>query len=175
MKTTKYVVTITYNFDSAYVCVPCKTIEEAKEVYMKLLNEEVKTITNESGYTPSIVYDSDEDITFGVTLIYEEDATLYDAKGNQTNFDMAFYKIMELSNDTYNVTLKLSTTNGSEEYPEYYDLIVDKKIEVSMINKAIEKFKRESVDYSSDDLLVYLKEIFDLDVNPICFDIEINI
>lgn len=43
----EYIVVITYNFDTDFVAVKCKTYEEAVEKLNELLNEEIETVKRE--------------------------------------------------------------------------------------------------------------------------------
>ena len=49
-----YIFTITYNFDTDSVVRKCETKEETLKIMHEYLNEEIKTIKNESEYTPSV-------------------------------------------------------------------------------------------------------------------------
>lgn len=49
-----YTMTITYNFDTHYVCECFKTKEDALKEMNRLLKEEVDTIVNECGYEPEV-------------------------------------------------------------------------------------------------------------------------
>lgn len=91
----EYIVVITYNFDTDFVAVKCKTYEEAVEKLNELLNEEIETVKRENEYTPSVLRFTDDD----VTLVYESGYTL-DLKNVSTREyflqDCAFYKIIEV-------------------------------------------------------------------------------
>lgn len=86
-----FIFSITYNFDSAYICRLFNTEQKAIECLKKYLEEEIKIVRKESEYEPSVLKDNDTEIT----LIYEENALMYDEYGNRTTYDMAFYKVME--------------------------------------------------------------------------------
>lgn len=91
----EYIVVITYNFDTDFVAVKCKTYEEAVEKLNELLNEEIEIVKRENKYTPSVLRFTDDD----VTLVYESGYTL-DLKNVSTREyflqDCAFYKIIEV-------------------------------------------------------------------------------
>ena len=91
----EYIVVITYNFDTDFVAVKCKTYEEAVEKLNELLNEEIETVKRENEYTPSVLRFTDDD----VILVYESGYTL-DLKNVSTREhllqDCAFYKIIEV-------------------------------------------------------------------------------
>lgn len=91
----EYIVVITYNFDTDFVAIKCKTYEEAVEKLNELLNKEIETVKRENEYTPSILRFTDDD----VTLVYESEYTL-DLKNVSTREyllqDCAFYKIIEV-------------------------------------------------------------------------------
>lgn len=91
----EYIVVITYNFDTDFVAVKCKTYEEAVEKLNELLNEEIETVKRENEYTPSVLRFTDDD----VILVYESGYTL-DSKNVSTREhllqDCAFYKVIEV-------------------------------------------------------------------------------
>ena len=71
MKKYIYIFTITYSFDGDYVAKKCGSYEEAVKMLNDYLEEEIKTVENEQEYTPSVIRDSEDD----VTLIYAEGFT----------------------------------------------------------------------------------------------------
>lgn len=91
----EYIVVITYNFDTDFVAVKCKTYEEAVEKLNELLNEEIETVKRENEYTPSVLRFTDDD----VILVYESGYTL-DLKNVSTREhllqDCAFYRVIEV-------------------------------------------------------------------------------
>lgn len=91
----EYIVVITYNFDTDFIAIKCKTYEEAVEKLNELLNEEIEIVKRENEYTPSVLRFADDD----VTLVYESGYTL-DLKNVSTREyllqDCAFYKIIEV-------------------------------------------------------------------------------
>ena len=87
MKKYMYVFTITYSFDGDYIAKKCSSYEEAIKMLNDYLNEEIKTIQNESEYTPSVIRDNEDDIT----LIYAEDETK-----NYYTEDYACYRVFEV-------------------------------------------------------------------------------
>lgn len=87
-----YILTVTYNFDADYICIPFLKEKDAVKKLKKILKDEVKTVRKESGYEPSVITDSETD----VILIYAENVRLYNSDGVRTNEDMAFYKIMDV-------------------------------------------------------------------------------
>lgn len=91
----EYIVVITYNFDTDFVAIKCKTYEEAVEKLNELLNEEIEIVKRENEYTPSVLRFADDD----VILVYESGYTL-DLKNVSTREyllqDCAFYKVIEI-------------------------------------------------------------------------------
>lgn len=91
----EYIVVITYNFDTDFVAIKCKTYEEAVEKLNELLNEEIEIVKRENEYTPSVLRFTDDD----VILVYESGYTL-DLKNVSTREyllqDCAFYKVIEV-------------------------------------------------------------------------------
>ena len=79
----EYIVVITYNFDTDFVAIKCKTYEEAVEKLNELLNEEIEIVKRENEYTPSVLRFTDDD----VTLVYGRKYLLQDC---------VFYKIIEV-------------------------------------------------------------------------------
>ena len=92
----EYIVVITYNFDTDFVAVKCKTYEEAVEKLNELLNEEIETVKRENEYTPSVLRFTDDD----VTLVYGSGYTLNYMKEKSIRYyllqDCAFYKVIEV-------------------------------------------------------------------------------
>ena len=87
MKKYIYIFTITYSFDGDYVAKKCGSYEEAIKMLNDYLEEEIKTVENEQEYTPSVIKDSEDD----VTLIYAEGFT-----ENYHTEDYACYRIFEV-------------------------------------------------------------------------------
>lgn len=91
----EYIVVITYNFDTDFVAIKCKTYEEAVEKLNELLNEEIEIVKRENEYTPSVLRFADDD----VILVYESGYTL-DLKNVSTREyllqDCALYKVIEV-------------------------------------------------------------------------------
>lgn len=92
----EYIVVITYNFDTDFVAIKCKTYEEAVEKLNELLNEEIEIVKRESEYTPSVLRFTDDDIT----LVYGSGYTLNYMREKSIRYyllqDCAFYKIIEV-------------------------------------------------------------------------------
>lgn len=92
----EYIVVITYNFDTDFVAIKCKTYEEAVEKLNELLNEEIEIVKRESEYTPSVLRFTDDD----VTLVYGSGYTLNYMREKSIRYyllqDCAFYKIIEV-------------------------------------------------------------------------------
>ena len=65
----------------------CDNYEEAVKMLNDYLEEEIKTVENEQEYTPSVIRDSEDD----VTLIYAEGFT-----ENYRTEDYACYRIFEV-------------------------------------------------------------------------------
>lgn len=87
-----YIFTITYNFDTDSVVRKCETEEEAFKTMRKYLNEEIKTIKNESEYEPSVLRFAENDIV----LVY---ASGYKMNGLDRTYaleDCAYYRIFEV-------------------------------------------------------------------------------
>lgn len=87
MKKYIYIFTITYSFDRGYVANKCNSYEEAIKMLNNYLEEEIKTVENECEYIPSVIRDSEDD----VTLIYAEGET-----ENYHTEDYACYKVFEV-------------------------------------------------------------------------------
>ena len=91
----EYIVVITYNFDTDFVAIKCKTYEEAVEKLNELLNEEIEIVKRENEHTPSVLRFADDD----VILVYESGYTL-DLKNVSTREyllqDCALYKVIEV-------------------------------------------------------------------------------
>ena len=87
MKKYIYIFTITYSFDGDYVAKKCGIYEEAVKMLNDYLEEEIKTVENEQEYTPSVIRDSEDD----VTLIYAEGFT-----ENYHTEDYACYRIFKV-------------------------------------------------------------------------------
>lgn len=91
----EYIVVITYNFDTDFIAIKCKTYEEAVEKLNELLNEEIETVKRENEYAPSVLRFTDDD----VTLVYGSGYTLNYIKGKSIRYyllqDCAFYKVIE--------------------------------------------------------------------------------
>lgn len=92
MKKYIYIFTITYSFDGDYVAKKCGSYEEAIKMLNDYLEEEIKTVENEQEYTPSVIRDSEDD----VTLIYAEGYSKDDGNMNYGVEDCAYYKIFEV-------------------------------------------------------------------------------
>ena len=87
MKNYIYIFTITYSFDSNYFARKCNSYEEAVKILDNILQEEIKTVQNENGYTPSVIKQSEDE----ATLIYAEGK-----KENHYTEDFSTYKIFEV-------------------------------------------------------------------------------
>ena len=89
----KYIMTITYNFDLDYVCKEFNSEEEAIQALNSYLEEEIKTISYESEYNPTVIRHDD----WNVDLIYDENATYQYNYYEPVGCDVAFYKVMEVN------------------------------------------------------------------------------
>lgn len=87
-----YIFTITYNFDGSSVAKKCETMEEAIKTLHEYLDEEVCTVKKESGYEPSVLKWSEDD----VVLVYAEDYTKEMRNRNYALEDCAYYRIFEV-------------------------------------------------------------------------------
>ena len=88
----KYIMLITYSFDSEYVAIPCETEDEAINWLNTYLKREVQTVIDESEYEPIV-----RDITeTEKELIYEEDEVYVNSDS-----DIATYKVIEIGNNFY--------------------------------------------------------------------------
>ncbi len=89
----KYLMLITYSFDTEYVAVPCDTEEEAIKVLNKYLDEEIRTVIEESDYAPTVrEFDETEK-----ELSYESEAELINMSAKELlNVDKATYKVIEI-------------------------------------------------------------------------------
>ena len=88
----EYIITITYNFDSGYFAQKCFTREDALKTLRELLDNEIKIVKSESGYTPSVLNFYDDDIT----LVYAEGYSINDMGRSFAQEDCAFYRIFEV-------------------------------------------------------------------------------
>jgi hypothetical protein len=82
-----FVMLITYSFDSDYVAVKCETEKEAIDKLNEYLDEEIKTVEEESEYTPVVR----EHMDTLKELIYEEDEAYIDS-----DTDIAEYRVIEV-------------------------------------------------------------------------------
>ena len=83
----KYVMLITYSWDSDYVAVPCETEREAIDWLTKYLDDELGVIRDENEYEPIVKRYSDG----LVDLMYEEDEIFVDSAT-----DIATYRVIEI-------------------------------------------------------------------------------
>lgn len=90
----EYIFTISYNFDGSSVAKKCETMEEAIKMLHEYLVEEVNTIKKESGYDPSVLEWSEDD----VVLVYAEDYTTKTEDRNYALEDCAYYRVFEVEN-----------------------------------------------------------------------------
>lgn len=91
----KYILTITYNFDSDYVSKAFDTEEAAIQELNRYLSEEVETIRRESEYEPSVIMWNNTDIT----LVYAEgydDGLNENYRKDYPMEDCAEYRIIEV-------------------------------------------------------------------------------
>jgi hypothetical protein len=86
---TKYIMLITYSFDSDYVAVPCKTEAEAIDWMNTYINHEIQTVTSQDGYAPIVREHSETENE----LIYERDEAYIDSDSS-----WASYKVIEIGN-----------------------------------------------------------------------------
>ena len=89
----KYVMLITYCFDTDYVAVPCKDEAEAITVLNNFLNEEIAIIRDECEYSPHVLEFSDVE----KILVYSDDEGI-DAD-NYFEHDYAVYKVIEIGHN----------------------------------------------------------------------------
>lgn len=87
-----FIFTITYNFDGSSVAKKCDTMEEAVKMLQEYLSEEVNAVKAESGYEPSVI-DWSED---NVVLVYAEGYTKDTKDRNYALEDCAYYRIFEV-------------------------------------------------------------------------------
>lgn len=87
-----FIFTITYNFDGSSVAKKCDTMEEAVKMLQEYLSKEVNTIKAESGYEPSVIDWSEDDIV----LVYAEGYTKDTKDRNYALEDCAYYRIFEV-------------------------------------------------------------------------------
>ena len=88
----KYIITITYNFDTDYFVKKCPTRTSALNVLKNLLEKEIETVKSECEYTPSVITFCDDDII----LVYAEGYTANDKDRSFLQEDCAFYRIFEI-------------------------------------------------------------------------------
>ena len=97
-----YIFTITYNFDSDYIAKKCNTYDEALAILNQFLSKEVKTVIDESEYTPSVLKWTEDDITLVYAEGYTVEGCMTDALSRQHNGndyatkDCAYYRIFEV-------------------------------------------------------------------------------
>lgn len=84
---TKYIFVITYNFDGSYYLKDCASFDDAVNQLNALLEQEIKTVEEESDYTPSIIRHSKDN----VTLMYVE-GRIEESREE----DAAYYRIFEV-------------------------------------------------------------------------------
>ncbi|RHS84261.1 hypothetical protein DW920_13970 [Clostridium sp. AM42-36] len=87
-----FIFTITYNFDGSSVAKKCDTMEEAVKMLQEYLSEEVNAVKAESGYEPSVIDWSEDD----VVLVYAEGYTKDTKDRNYALEDCAYYRIFEV-------------------------------------------------------------------------------
>lgn len=91
----KYILTITYNFDSDYIVASFDTEKESVEALNEALNEEVETVIKENEYEPSVIRFGYDD----VVLVYAEgyiDVTDESYRKDYPMEDCAMYRIFEV-------------------------------------------------------------------------------
>lgn len=91
----KYILTITYNFDSDYIVASFDTEKESVEALNEALNEEVETVIKENKYEPSVIRFGYDD----VVLVYAEgytDITDGSYRKDYPMEDCAMYRIFEV-------------------------------------------------------------------------------
>ena len=86
-----FIFTITYNFDTDSVARKYETKEDALNAMHDYLTNEIKTINNEYGYSPSVLEFAENDIV----LIY---TSKYDINPDKSYAleDCAYYRIFEV-------------------------------------------------------------------------------
>lgn len=87
-----FIFTITYNFDGSSVAKKCDTMEEAVKMLQEYLSEEVNAVKAESGYEPSVIDWSEDD----VVLVYAEGYTKDTKDRNYALEDCTYYRIFEV-------------------------------------------------------------------------------
>lgn len=87
-----YIFTITYNFDTDSVVRKCETKEETLKIMHEYLNEEIKTIKNESEYTPSVLEFEEDDIV----LVYASGYEINELNRSYALEDCAYYRIFKV-------------------------------------------------------------------------------
>lgn len=94
----KYILTITYNFDSDYIVASFDTEKESVEALNEALNEEVETVIKENKYEPSVIRFGYDD----VVLVYAEgypditDGSYRKYRKDYPMEDCAMYRIFEV-------------------------------------------------------------------------------
>lgn len=87
-----FIFIITHNFDGSSVAKKCDTMEEAVKMLQEYLSEEVNAVKAESGYEPSVIDWSEDD----VVLVYAEGYTKDTKDRNYALEDCAYYRIFEV-------------------------------------------------------------------------------
>ena len=86
----QYLMLIMYSYDCDYVAVPCNSKEEAEEWRNKYLEDEIKTVKKENGYTPVIEEIEEED---SVKFIYMDEEEYDRGYGDE---DFSIYRIIKI-------------------------------------------------------------------------------
>lgn len=87
-----FIFTITHNFDGSSVAKKCDTMEEAVKMLQEYLSEEVNAVKAESGYEPSVIDWSEDD----VVLVYAEGYTKDTIDRSYALEDCTYYRIFEV-------------------------------------------------------------------------------
>lgn len=92
-----YIFSITYNFDSDYIAKKCDTYEEALAMLNDYLKKEIKIISEEFDYTPSVLAWADDDITLVYAEGYSRNSSTIDLNNSKYDKeDCAYYRIFEV-------------------------------------------------------------------------------
>lgn len=91
----RFMLLITYSFDTDYVSIPCETEEEALELMEQYLKEEKRIVETESEYVPTIV-DLD---TYEKVFSYTDSEFFAIGPDNYFEHDYALYKIIEIGHN----------------------------------------------------------------------------
>lgn len=94
MKDIKYIMLITYSFDTDYVIIPCESEEEAKRIMEEYFEDEINCVLKESEYQPTRITMDDHE---SVLVYFDQEYQEYNIDAsNYQEHDYAVYKVIEI-------------------------------------------------------------------------------